>query len=298
MKIKSLILTFILSASLLICSCTNSDLKTSRTVIATNNIVASTNDISAEKAQEHKAQISVPEVTRTPKTLKIGDYGDEVKSIQEKLNKFGYNLTVDGSFGKSTNFAVRDFQLKHKILVDGIVGYESLKLLDTNPTPSTMYTVAPKLTSDSSSKQFLSEGNNSYEKFINSQDCESITNDYILVNLQEQMVYIFSGSNHNWKMINSFACASGKSSTPTIKGHFNVGNKGASFKAIGGAICKYYTQISGNYLFHSVLYDSNGNHITDGTLGTTVSHGCIRLAIDNALYIYNNMPMGTEIWIR
>lgn len=293
MKSRSLTLTFILTVSLLICSCANSELKTSQPTVVANSVVTSTNDSTADKTKEHKPQASVPEVAKTPKALKIGDYGDEVRAIQEKLNKFGYNLTEDGSFGKSTNFAVRDFQLKHKIVVDGIVGYESLKLLDTNPTPSTMYTVAPKLTSDSSSKQFLSEGNNSYEKFINSQDCESITNDYILVNLPEQMVYIFSGSNHNWKMINSFACASGKSSTPTIKGHFNVGNKGASFKAIGGAICKYYTQISGNYLFHSVLYDSNGNHITDGTLGTTVSHGCIRLAIDNALYIYNNMPMGT-----
>lgn len=298
MKNRNLILAFILVASLLLGSCANSASTTTQQTVAAKSVVASTNDIAVNKTQEQKKQASAPAVVQTARTFKIGDYGDEVKTIQKKLNKFGYNLAVDGSFGESTSSAVRDFQSKHKILVDGVVGEESLKMLDTSPTPSTMYTPAPQSASQSSSQQILSASNNSCEKFINSQDCPSETNDYILVNLPEQMVYIFSGYNHNWKMINSFECASGKSSTPTIKGHFSVGNKGAFFKASGGAICKYYTQIYGNYLFHSILYDSTGNHIEDGTLGTTVSHGCIRLAINNALYIYNNMPRGTEIWIR
>ncbi|HSN58359.1 MAG TPA: L,D-transpeptidase family protein [Clostridiaceae bacterium] len=29
-----------------------------------------------------------------------------------------------------------------------------------------------------------------------------------------------------------------------------------------------------------------------------LSHGCIRLATENALYIYNNIPSGTGIWIE
>ena len=83
---------------------------------------------------------------------------------------------------------------------------------------------------------------------------------------------------------------------PTVKGTFAVGSKGSYFIADGGARCKYYTQIKGNYLFHRVLYDSKGEKIIDGTLGVPVSHGCVRLATENAKFIYDNIPAGTTIW--
>lgn len=50
-------------------------------------------------------------------TLKIGSRGAEVKMLQRKLN-----LIDDGIFGKITDEAVRDFQKKHGLTVDGIVG--------------------------------------------------------------------------------------------------------------------------------------------------------------------------------
>ena len=91
-------------------------------------------------------------------------------------------------------------------------------------------------------------------------------------------------------------CSSGKASTPTVKGNFTVGSKGGYFIADGGARCKYYTQIRGNYLFHSVLYDNKGNYIIDNTLGAPVSHGCVRLSLKNAKFIYYNIPAKTAIW--
>ncbi|MCT8976711.1 L,D-transpeptidase [Clostridium sp. CX1] len=62
-------------------------------------------------------------------------------------------------------------------------------------------------------------------------------------------------------------------------------------------MCKYYTQISGNYLFHSVLYNKS-DKLVDGRLGYNISHGCIRLSLENAKYIYDNIPSGTAIWIQ
>jgi lipoprotein-anchoring transpeptidase ErfK/SrfK len=298
MKSKNSTLIFILTSALLLSACIYSASKTSRLAASTKSVVDSTNIIAVNKTQVVKTQISAPAATIAPKTYKIGDNSNEITIIQEKLNKFGYNLTIDKNFGKFTDFAVKDFQLKHKIINDGIVGEVVLKMLDTSPTLSTMYTPDPKTLSASSSQKILPTDNNYYENFINTQDCISQTNDYIYVNLQQEMIYIFTGSNHNWKMVNSFSCASGKSSTPTIRGHFSVGSKGTSFKSSGGAVCKYFTQISGNYLFHSILYDSSGKYVTDPTLGASVSHGCVRLALKNALYIYNNMPHGTQIWIK
>jgi lipoprotein-anchoring transpeptidase ErfK/SrfK len=37
--------------------------------------------------------------------------------------------------------------------------------------------------------------------------------------------------------------------------------------------------------------------ITDGRLGIRASHGCIRLDINNAKYIYENIPQGTKVII-
>ncbi len=57
----------------------------------------------------------------------------------------------------------------------------------------------------------------------------------------------------------------------------------------------YYTQFCGNYLFHSVTYYQNTFNIMDGRLGMNLSHGCVRLQIDNAKWIYDNIPSGTKV---
>ena len=55
-------------------------------------------------------------------TLKHGSKGEEVKTLQNSLNKYGYGLTVDGSFGAKTEAAVKDYQKKYGLSTDGIVG--------------------------------------------------------------------------------------------------------------------------------------------------------------------------------
>lgn len=51
------------------------------------------------------------------KTIKKGSRGDDVATLQRKLN-----LIADGIFGPITDEAVRDFQRNHNLIVDGIVG--------------------------------------------------------------------------------------------------------------------------------------------------------------------------------
>lgn len=48
--------------------------------------------------------------------------GDDVKWLQFQLNLKGYSLEVDGVFGSLTDSAVRNFQKKSKLTVDGICG--------------------------------------------------------------------------------------------------------------------------------------------------------------------------------
>jgi peptidoglycan LD-endopeptidase CwlK len=68
----------------------------------------------------------------TPSTtlLKRGSKGIEVVKLQSKLNLFGYKLAVDGIFGTKTEQAVRDFQKKHGLAVDGIVGKQTFSKIN------------------------------------------------------------------------------------------------------------------------------------------------------------------------
>ena len=54
--------------------------------------------------------------------IQYGSQGSDVKELQKLLNKNGYKLTEDGIFGINTQKAVRDYQKKMGLDVDGIVG--------------------------------------------------------------------------------------------------------------------------------------------------------------------------------
>ena len=56
------------------------------------------------------------------KQVSYGARGEDVKTLQERLNSNGYKLDVDGNFGPKTQAAVKDYQKKNKLTVDGIVG--------------------------------------------------------------------------------------------------------------------------------------------------------------------------------
>lgn len=62
--------------------------------------------------------------------LKLRSKGDSVRLLQELLNKSGYNLVVDGTFGRKTENAVKDFQLKNNLISDGIVGTKTWTVLN------------------------------------------------------------------------------------------------------------------------------------------------------------------------
>ncbi|MCI8477766.1 MAG: spore cortex-lytic enzyme [Oscillospiraceae bacterium] len=63
-------------------------------------------------------------------TYRLGSSGGEVQTIQTKLQRWGYyNGAVDGIYGSKTAEAVRYFQQKNGLVVDGIVGPATLSAL-------------------------------------------------------------------------------------------------------------------------------------------------------------------------
>jgi N-acetylmuramoyl-L-alanine amidase len=66
-----------------------------------------------------------------------GSTGQEVKNIQYRLAKWGYyNGSVDGVYGYNTFKAVKSFQYKNGLNVDGISGPETLSAMGLNPGTS------------------------------------------------------------------------------------------------------------------------------------------------------------------
>jgi peptidoglycan hydrolase-like protein with peptidoglycan-binding domain len=55
-------------------------------------------------------------------TVQSGSRGDAVRAAQSQLVEGGFALQVDGIFGPRTAQAVRSFQQRHRLAVDGIVG--------------------------------------------------------------------------------------------------------------------------------------------------------------------------------
>ena len=61
---------------------------------------------------------------------KYGSRGDEVTQIQTKLKRWGYyNGNIDGIYGSQTQEAIKYFQRKNGLTVDGIAGPATLKAM-------------------------------------------------------------------------------------------------------------------------------------------------------------------------
>lgn len=68
-------------------------------------------------------------------TLRQGAKGDIVKTMQKMLSDSGSTLTIDGIFGSGTASAVRAFQKKYGLSIDGVVGPKTwAKLIEVSKT--------------------------------------------------------------------------------------------------------------------------------------------------------------------
>lgn len=70
-------------------------------------------------------------------TYRQGSTGEQVRTIQDKLKRWGYyDGKVDGIFGSGTRKAVVAFQKKNGLAADGIVGPNTLRALGMNVSGS------------------------------------------------------------------------------------------------------------------------------------------------------------------
>lgn len=135
-----------------------------------------------------------------------------------------------------------------------------------------------------------------YEAWSKIKDLGSMTDYYVVVDTEACETYTFTGKAGKWVPAILWKCSPGKPSTPTVKGFYNVTGKGYCFHTDKNT-CYYTTQFYGDYLFHSITYKRGTMEPDDARLGKQLSHGCVRLSIENAKWFYDNLPIGTRVYI-
>ena len=192
----------------------------------------------------------------------------EVKRLQRRLNSLGYigRLTIDGQYGSGVKKAVTLFQ-------------------GNNSLPQTR--VADEVT----------------QKLLFSKDAIGMLTKYRLsICLRDQKIFVYElNADKKYDLIKTFLCSSGLlMSTPT--GVFTTTgphHRWHYFKQFA-VWAQYAYHIEGNILMHSVLYKTKGGSPTlrsVNNLGKKASHGCVRLSVNNAQWVYKNCEAGTVITI-
>ena len=128
-------------------------------------------------------------------------------------------------------------------------------------------------------------------------DTEAAGKYYIKVNKRTNVATVYLTSNN--KPYKAFLVSCGNA-TPT--GTFYTPAKYRWKTLVGPVYGQYCTRITGSILFHSVWYYKYGQPNTLSNreynkLGTTCSHGCVRLNVESAKWIYDNCPLSTKVII-
>ena len=127
-------------------------------------------------------------------------------------------------------------------------------------------------------------------------DAEAAGRYTIQVNKGTNVVTVYDSNNKPYK---AFVCSTGWA---TPLGTYQLKERYRWHELDGPCWGQYCTRITGNILFHSVFYNtindpSNLSVTAYNKLGTTASHGCVRLAVADAKWIYDNCSLGTTVKI-
>ena len=133
---------------------------------------------------------------------------------------------------------------------------------------------------------------------FNTIDAQAASKYTIYVNRKTNLVNVTDS--RTGKLVKAMYCSTGKNYR-TISGTYNTTAKYKWRALIHGVYGQYSTRIHGPYLFHSVPYYSvNKSKVSTkeyNKLGVQASAGCIRLAVTDAKWIYDNCRIGTKVVI-
>ena len=217
------------------------------------------------------------------KKLKSGSKGKLVKQMQQRLAEIGYyDGPISGNFQKNTVRAVKTVQTQNGLESTGIVDETTWNLI-FNDVHIVLPGATPKPTPEPTPVPF-----------------------HIVVDVQNQVTSVY-GRDENGEytvVVRQMLCSTGKKATPSSVGDWVLNGRHATwciFPKWGNSYARYWTRINSDIAFHSPIYTSVSNSAMKidsyKALGKRASHGCIRLAVWDAKWIYDNIGKGTVVSI-
>lgn len=118
----------------------------------------------------------------------------------------------------------------------------------------------------------------------------------IEVNVNTNTVTVYQDG----QAVRGMICSVGANGATPDCGTFYLGEKMRWHHLYGGVAGQYVTRITGHILFHSVPYTEYGNpaSLEEGEfdkLGTSASMGCVRLAVADAKWIFDNCDSNSTV---
>ena len=212
------------------------------------------------------------------KKLAFGDSGSQVKLLQERLTELGYYAgPISGSYQGHTRNAVRDFQKQNDMQVTGKVDKNTWNAIFNDP-----YAVrageAAKPTPRPDQPAF-----------------------HLVVDVTNQIVTAYARDEEGdyTVVIREMMCSSGTTKNPSDAGDFVLSGYKVTwcYFPTWGDYAQYWTQITPSIAFHSLIYNSVSTKDLSvrsyERLGRRASHGCIRLQVADAKWIYDNVTAGS-----
>ena len=215
--------------------------------------------------------------------IRYGSTGERVKAIQKRLTELGFfDSSISGQYLKKTQQSVTDFQAHNGLSADGVIGSETWKVLFSN-TQALSIAFTPRPTPEPTPIPY-----------------------HITIDVENQIVNV-DGIDENGEYtipVKKMTCSTGTDSHPSDVGDWKLtGRKArwAYFPQWGSSHAQFWTQINENIAFHSVTYSAvDYSKLTISSyknLGRKASHGCVRLLVEDAMWIYDNIEKGVIVSI-
>ena len=234
---------------------------------------------------EEMDDISVPMPDGTvpfTKKLKNGSSGKLVKQLQERLTELGYYTgPISGNFMKNTTRAVKNVQTQNGMTSNGVVDEATWNVI-FNDAKLVMPQDTPRPTPSPTPVPFA-----------------------ITVDVANQVTTVYGRDEYGdyTVVVRQMLCSTGMKATPSDVGDWVLNGRHARWCYFPkwGSYARYWTRINSSIAFHSVIYNSvsttNMSTSSYRKLGRRASHGCIRLTVADAKWIFDNVGAGTVVSI-
>lgn len=216
------------------------------------------------------------------KKLSRGAKGENVKKVQTRLKELGFfDGPISGNYMNQTVAAVKAFQLQNGLEQTGKTDETTWNTL-FNDTGVVDASATPRPTPVPTPVPYA-----------------------VTVDVRNQVTTVY-GRDENGEYtipVKRMICSTGLKATPSDVGEWTLNGRTARWCYFSkwGSHAQYWTRINQNIAFHSVIYnqvDYNAMSVKSyKKLGQRASHGCIRLLVNDARWIYDNVGKGTVVTI-